>query len=744
MADNSLPDELISEILSPALKVPDHVFSDTSTVSPFARYTESTSAYLVVCKSWLRVATPLLYNVVILRSKDQAKALACALAGNRELGRFVKKLRVEGGYGAAMHTVLAAAPNITDMYLTFVVWTPDTVDGLCKGLSLINPSKLILRDQTHKGPKNKMVQTLLRAVVLGIDKWDNLTTVDWPYFGDEERAVAIADALAKAKRLTTLIVTSPAVAQRLHSRLASSCPINAVQLKDHYSESFLDSTIMTAELRKIITTLATIDPARNTSAGGAPPTTVDIAPSLNPLYVPMNNAAPDVVDAVWSRVAYFFINGTIHPSIHRLSYMGHGSVRFLLVSKLFFRVGIPHFYAHIRRVGRSYTFWNEPDPTVLQKVQHALSHQPLIETFLCSLQCNFDILTSLAASAGASLRHLAIDIRSSIPVTYSEASAVLGQLRVLRRLEWNGSIVVSELPTDAEPGSAGILPALTHLKASGNTDVLFYTLLAQFALPALESVDIGNGYGHDSACLPFLRAHGPKLAKLTFQLPCSGLPAAGGILGLCPNATEAKVLLEYGGGTASSPDLAIFYSNPGPGSGDDDSESGGAALIKLILNMGYWYRKDKELQQNWETFFMSTFTNAGMPRLEELQFPHFKWPTTERDIAKSHWVKWAESLLERTGVHMADQTGMRWKPRLKFTGRVRTARESRSTRMAAAAPAARGTGAEGATRTTRARAAKGKGKAPVREPTPEEEDNELAEPEEDGDEDWEGEDDDDE
>ncbi|KAJ7896796.1 hypothetical protein B0H14DRAFT_2233645, partial [Mycena olivaceomarginata] len=96
---HSLPDEIISEILSPALKVSDEVFSHTSRVSPFSKYSEFTSAYLLVCKSWLRIATPLLYNVVILRSKAQVKALSLALAGNKVLGKFIKKLRVEGGYG---------------------------------------------------------------------------------------------------------------------------------------------------------------------------------------------------------------------------------------------------------------------------------------------------------------------------------------------------------------------------------------------------------------------------------------------------------------------------------------------------------------------------------------------------------------------------------------------------------------------------------------------------------------------
>ncbi|KAJ7294071.1 hypothetical protein C8J57DRAFT_990355, partial [Mycena rebaudengoi] len=92
-------DHPLSEILSPALKVRDEDFSNTSDSSPFATYTESSSSMLLVYKDWLRVATPLLYHVVVLRSKAQAKALGESLRKNKDLGRFIKKLRVEGGYG---------------------------------------------------------------------------------------------------------------------------------------------------------------------------------------------------------------------------------------------------------------------------------------------------------------------------------------------------------------------------------------------------------------------------------------------------------------------------------------------------------------------------------------------------------------------------------------------------------------------------------------------------------------------
>ncbi|KAJ6486991.1 hypothetical protein C8R45DRAFT_828402, partial [Mycena sanguinolenta] len=106
-------------LLSPALKVSDKLFLDTSYVSPCANFTPSTSAYLLVCKDWLRVATPLLFHVVVLRSQAQANALKAVLRHNKNFGQFIKKLRVEGGYRMAMHTVLKSNPNITDLFLTY-------------------------------------------------------------------------------------------------------------------------------------------------------------------------------------------------------------------------------------------------------------------------------------------------------------------------------------------------------------------------------------------------------------------------------------------------------------------------------------------------------------------------------------------------------------------------------------------------------------------------------------------------
>ncbi|KAG6879773.1 hypothetical protein C0992_011818 [Termitomyces sp. T32_za158] len=163
MPSGALPDEIIKEILTPALRVPDENFRSTDSVSPFLTSTESSSALLLVCKSWLRVATPLLYHVVVLRSKPQARSLCCTLRANGVLATFIKKLRVEGGFGASMHHVLRLGKNIEELWLKLVIWSGDSVTGLCNGLPLTNPRRLILPDEGSNGNAPTQIIHVSRA-----------------------------------------------------------------------------------------------------------------------------------------------------------------------------------------------------------------------------------------------------------------------------------------------------------------------------------------------------------------------------------------------------------------------------------------------------------------------------------------------------------------------------------------------------------------------------------------------------
>jgi hypothetical protein len=174
--DSSLPEEIISEILSLVLKVPEHMFSDTSDTSPFAASSSSTSDILLVSKTWLRVATPLLYNTVVIRSKAQASVLATALKGNQNLGRFVKKLRLEGGFGRYMQPILERTTQLTDLFLSAKIWASDNTSGLVHGLPLLNPTRLILFDhwQWSQIHDNNCVNQMFLGLAESIKNWTNL------------------------------------------------------------------------------------------------------------------------------------------------------------------------------------------------------------------------------------------------------------------------------------------------------------------------------------------------------------------------------------------------------------------------------------------------------------------------------------------------------------------------------------------------------------------------------------------
>lgn len=172
-----LPDEILKEILSPALQIPDRLFAsiDVDGPSPFAKYERSTSAYLLVSKDWLRVATPLLYNVVVLRSKAQIQALAWALKSTPELGTFIKKLRIESGYNTSLSSVFQAAKNLSDLCLSLEIYSHDNVSGICKGLTLIQPRRIIIYDPIkHARPFNQRVLQLFEDLIALIPTWNRL------------------------------------------------------------------------------------------------------------------------------------------------------------------------------------------------------------------------------------------------------------------------------------------------------------------------------------------------------------------------------------------------------------------------------------------------------------------------------------------------------------------------------------------------------------------------------------------
>ncbi|KAK7035977.1 F-box domain-containing protein [Favolaschia claudopus] len=676
MPDNSLPDELISEILSPALKVSDEVFSNTDEVSPFSSYGESTSAYLVVCKSWLRVATPLLYNTVVLRSKAQAKALAAALSGNSELGHFIKKLRVEGGFGPSMQTVLRCSPNVTDLFLTLEIYSSDSTAGLCKGLSFVNPSRLVLKDIKYKSLANKMVSQLAVALSQALAKWDKLVVFDCPFQGSYGTAATLLPAIT-SKQLHTLIIRNIEDSDWAYESF-QACPLKLIQVKEpvrNYERE--DIPLYNPALMALLR--YSEEPSKYKAKAPVPALEMLlIAPPLNPSFVPMANAPKGVQDELWARILYFAM------SSRKLS--------LLLISKSFYRLALPFYYEDVvvRRTQRLselssilkrettlgpcirtlalayyddyYDYYDldsddEEFDDVLQKKWLALKSSRADSIFAILSQTNnlvkfgsdhlfdnpgimdpfisWDAFETLTACSGSTLHEFIGSINSQ----QHASPIVFNDLKALRVLWWRCNTVFSK----AKGLSADALLNLEMLRVS-EADSSFLRVLSTLKLPSLRHVVLSELFPNQEI---FFKAHGFKLTELSVSGSIFGALGAK-LLDYCPNLSILTLSDRF---NSNPPDFKHLHPSQQVPS-----------LVKIVFLSEHWI-SHKSYESQWNDFF-TNFKPRHLGGLREMRFKCYVWPTTERDIAKSHWVRWAEIMLAQ-GVSLFDKNGTKWRPRLK-------------------------------------------------------------------------------
>ncbi|KAJ7119089.1 hypothetical protein C8R44DRAFT_789994 [Mycena epipterygia] len=691
MSDNSLPDEIISEILSPALKISDEIFSDNSDESPFAEYSESTSAYLLVCKAWLRVATPLLYNIVVLRSKAQAKALARALSKNQELGQFIKKLRVEGGYGIAMATILQRSPNISDPFLSLQIWASDNTDGLCKGLSFINPARVILRDSEYKRLHNTMRSNLDNALTKAIPKWDHLRIFGLPY--TSVKINNIVQALVKSRRLQTIVIPTVEDARWVFARF-KECPLEAIEIKGANLRRYaLDTSDSEEEWDPELKALLRFPPSPSVLQDSD---AIEIAPSSNPFFIPMHGVAEEVQDVIWKRILYFAMSlPELEMGVELKSIPPR--LPLILVSKMFYRLGLPHLYAHanLQNCVATSTFVavlqekpflgpqvrtlcgnlqsivrydsdsdsDDPDGSHIgpengrveeQLVVALLSLTPgLVRFYGWSLLKDFEKMSfllpmelpiswaafeMLATCSGSTLQ----EFSKRISRHQGASATIFNDFTQLRCLDWKCETTFDCSLQDA---SYDGLPSLEELRI-WSPQPSFLIALSRMKLPSLQCLRL---FGHDVTDFEaFFEAHGNKLTSL--DIPCRIMgKSQGGIFDLCQNVSCIAITIDA---VSEEPPKAQYFS----------PRAAHGSLEKIKFNMRYWSSQKGNIAK-WETFF-TAFEPKHFPNLRTIEVQGCKWPTTEREIAKSCWVQWAENLLKHD-VNLVDENGKKWRRRLK-------------------------------------------------------------------------------
>lgn len=217
---SDIPDEILHDILADIFWVDEDVFACPTPMSSLWAASRATddggdtqdisnvrrTAVPLVCKRWLNVSTPLLYETVFLRTRLQARCLSRTLLNDYTLGQNIRKFRVECGLGIPVNKILHFAPNITQLIVELVGEKEEHTIGLGAGLQVINPSKVVLIQRSM--PRyNRQTSPLITELCQYIPKWTRLTTLRYPYNRSPSLSSKdITTALGKIPHLRTLYV----------------------------------------------------------------------------------------------------------------------------------------------------------------------------------------------------------------------------------------------------------------------------------------------------------------------------------------------------------------------------------------------------------------------------------------------------------------------------------------------------------------------------------------------------------
>ncbi|KAF7300262.1 F-box domain-containing protein [Mycena kentingensis (nom. inval.)] len=672
----NLPDELLLLILQPALTVPDCSFADTGHPSPFSKYRYSSASYLLVAKSWYRVALPFLYSDVVLRSTAQALALARTLHDTPHLGLYTRRMRLEGAFGFAIQTIIEASPNITDLFVPASISVADDARGLCRVLPKMNPKRVIIwRDMTRFPSPHASV--LRDALTQAIERWESLTIFEFPDIcaTDGTLLVQFASSLKMARKLETISIPFTAIFLQAPAHLLEMAPnssLKRISMRGPPSGARMQliavgPVIQHPVLSKLVELPEKADPI----------TPLTLAPTAVPR---LQYSTSNIPEEIWSRILCLALSlDEERPSpSDRVPFLG-----LVTTCKLFARIAQPYLHStsvlrssfdlvdflsrlirtpSIRPALRALFFELPFGATVSLDALFALpsgSRLNLISVIgIAPVPLSTHILTDLARYCGDSLRRM-----EGITLLRShgkESPTLWGSFTNLRVLDLESRVFWQATP---ELIPVGALPLLESVRFGLGNHPGTESLVRVFVgidLPALRHamfapVDAVNPSMNINdklfvAIKRFSVKHGPsKLKRL--DIPTSVLQKdvqVGDkwlkILDLCDALQEFVAW-----GCRSTPPAISFRPMQGRRH----------TALKRIVFMD---DSDAAYPGGWADFFMDLDLEA-LPSLKEVKVPWIRWPNNEEAIARSFWVDAAERLL-LGGVQLVDGDGLGWRPRL--------------------------------------------------------------------------------
>lgn len=178
MCEAKLPEELLREILSLRLSLSEKQFCKFHSAFGSEKYSpQSSSDILLVSKRWLRIGTPLLYESVHIWNTGCTKTVASLVRSNPVVGKAIRRLRIEGGCGKDLYTIVEHAPNIRTLYINSYFKTAEGITGLRKALPVMRPEKLYFH---FAGPGPRLNKAVVEAKALLdsciADSWTSLVS----------------------------------------------------------------------------------------------------------------------------------------------------------------------------------------------------------------------------------------------------------------------------------------------------------------------------------------------------------------------------------------------------------------------------------------------------------------------------------------------------------------------------------------------------------------------------------------
>ncbi|KAH7106601.1 hypothetical protein BKA62DRAFT_826103 [Auriculariales sp. MPI-PUGE-AT-0066] len=689
---HKLADELLKDILSPPLLVPDDMFANRDAVSPFSKVDRSAADVLLVCKRWMRVGTPALYHTVVLRSMAQARALASALRRCPDFGTYIRRLRVEGSYGEYIWQAVKTAPHITELCLSLTVYSDVKVDGMVKSIAMLNPTRVILTVSPEKKIKNKNQDALIAALCKGITKWSRMHTFEfsgshtaikrWDRRPDyllfpellealssslsvevvrlgvclDSSTIAIADSAGSAM---TKLLTSRHSVRLVFSKANAHGAWEHMRFTGRIPQAFQSRISMDANV-------ASSNP---NNLLVAPTTSVQHQFLPNPFFKPFQAMDDATRESILACVAEHALRRDHPLSYDLLDKWYDLAVYDSAAAESWLQVNTEWKMAALRVLARRIVVH---DDAVWAGLNALLASHPNLLRYTTSLRLSphWSTITPAVQSKMLSFTAKLVDARVTPTKAVFDMLRSTGSSATLQSLELvlNSScdgfslIHLSGFPaleslylgifSFADKTSAASelplvdLPRLRSLTISRCPPFVLKAFIESHRLPAWTALD-ASSY-HDVTFLPSIQSRAQlvrtvKLWRMQAE-DWATLPAME-VLDLCENFGDT---------------VPLYLSQP-------EAAHSNLRVLRFHSSRNAYNRSYKlAIEQAWTRVLSICITREKFPKLETIQMMSEEalWPTNEREIQKSIWPKLAVDL-QKQGFTLLDRDGRVWRPRLR-------------------------------------------------------------------------------